>query len=185
MKRNPLKILFIYNGIFVFAGNLIGPLYALYLERFPSSGILTISASWAVFLVSTTLFMYIISKVGDRVKEKEYLLIAGYLVRAIAWFLFILISKIEILIALQILLGLGEALGTPAFDAIFATHLKEGSYMSTYSNWKLITNFVLALGTLLGGFIVSVWGFNPLFLIMSFLAFLSFFGILLKPRNLL
>ena len=72
--RNPaLKTLYIYNGIFVFAGSLLGPLYAVYVGLIDSA-ILAVSVSWAVFLMATLVFTAVISRVGDRVKEKEYLL---------------------------------------------------------------------------------------------------------------
>lgn len=184
MNNQALKILFIYNGVFVLAGSLLGPLYAVYVEKF-QAGIMPISISWSAFLISTTIFTFIISKVGDRIKEKEYLLLAGYFVRAMTWFLFIFVGDIMFLIILQICLGLGEALGTPAFDVIFAGHLDDGKHIADYSNWKLISNSMLALGTLTGGIIVSGFGFTPLFLLMSLLAVISFIGVILKPRYLL
>jgi MFS family permease len=184
MKNKALKILYFYNGIFVLAGSLLGPLYAIYVERF-QGGILPVSISWSAFLLSTTFFIFLLSKYGDGVKEQEYLLMAGYLVRALVWLMYIFIGNITTLVIMQIFLGLGEALGSPSFDAIFAEHLDRGRHIKEYSDWKLISNIVLAMGTLAGGFIVSKFGFIPLFIIMSGLAFISFFGILLKPRKLL
>lgn len=184
MNNQALKILFIYNGVFVLAGSLLGPLYAIYVEKF-QAGILPVSISWSAFLISTTVFTFILSKIGDRVKEKEYLLLAGYFVRALAWFLFIFVGDIVFLIILQICLGLGEALGTPAFEVIFAEHLEEGKHIAEYSDWKLISNIMLALGTLIGGVVVSKFGFTLLFLLMSSLAIISFIGVILKPRHLL
>lgn len=184
MNNKALKVLFFYNGIFVLAGSLLGPLYAVYVQKF-QSGVLAISVSWSAFIISATFFIYLLSKIGDRFKEKEYFLLAGYLIRALAWFLFIFIGNIWSLVILQIFLGLGEALGTPTFEAIFAEHLDQGKFLAEYSNWKLITNIVLAIGTLAGGIIVAKFGFTPLFLAMSALSAVSFIGVLLKPRNLL
>lgn len=184
MKNSALKVLYLYNGIFCLAGSLLGPLYAVFVEKF-HGGVLAISASWAAFIISATFFIYLLSKVGDRFKEKEYLLLAGFLVRAIVWFLFIFIGNIWSLVVLQIFLGLGEALGSPAFDAIFAEHLDKGQFIKEYANWKLVMNIALAAGTLTGGVIVAKFGFVPLFLTMSALSIVSFIGVLLKPRKLL
>lgn len=179
-----LKALFLANGVFVFAGNLLGPLYAVFVEGL-DKGVMSISASWAAFLVSATLFTYVSSLFGDKVKHKEYLLMSGYLIRAAVWGLFITIHTIGALVALQIILGLGEALGTPAFDVIFAEHLDRGHHIADFSRWKIINNLVSAAGTLLGGFIASNYGFSPLFAIMSAGAFISFIFVLTKPRSLL
>jgi len=184
MHNKALKTLFIFNGLFVFAGSLLGPLYAIYVENI-SKGIFPITLSWAVFLFSTTIFTLVVAKIGDRIKEKEYLLLVGYGIRAIIWFSYIFIQDFYILLIAQFLLGIGEATGTPAYDALFAEHLDGGKHIYEYSEWKIVSNIVLALGTLLGGFIVEKYGFNPLFVFMSILATLSFIGVYLKPRKLL
>lgn len=184
MKNKALKNLFIYNGIFVFAGSLLGPLYAVFVETIDTN-IISVSLSWSAFLISTTLFMILVRKYGDFFKEKEYLLMAGYLVRAIVWFLFPSLSTIFGLIVLQALLGLGEALGTPAYDAIFAEHLDKNRHVQNYTDWKLVSNIVGAIAVVLGGAFVKGFGFSALFYSMGTLALVSFFGVLLKPRKLL
>jgi MFS family permease len=184
MKNKSLKILFIYNGIFVFAANLLGPLYAVYVGMLDNN-IFSISATWAVGLLATSIFTFAISKKGDLLKEKEYLLLAGFLIRAIAWFLYIGIGNIFQLALLQILLGLGEAAGSPAFNAIFAEHLDSGKQIREYSNWMIFSNILTAAGTVAGGFVASVFGFHWLFAGMGVLALVSFFGILIQPRKLL
>lgn len=184
MKNNALKTLFIYNGIFVFAGSLLGPLYAVFVETIDTN-IISVSLSWSAFLISTTLFMLLVRKYGDFIKEKEHLLMAGYFVRAIVWFLFPSLSTVIGLIALQALLGLGEALGTPAYDAIFAEHLDKNRHIQNYTDWKLVSNVVGAIAVILGGIFVSELGFSALFYSMGVLALVSLFGVWLKPRSLL
>jgi MFS family permease len=179
-----LKALYLFNGIFVLAGSLLGPLYAIFVNQV-TGGILKVSFSWSVYLFSSTIFMFAMSKFGDRVKEKEYLLMAGFLVRGLCWFSFIFVDSYISLIVIQFVLGIGEALGTPSFDAIFAEHLKNGKHIHEYSDWKAISNLALVIGTLLGGFIVQSFGFDLLFALMSILASIAFLGILVKPRRLL
>lgn len=174
----------IFNGVFVFASSLLGPLYALYIGIFDKN-ILSVSVTWATFLISTFLFTLIIARVGDRVEEKEYLLVAGFLIRAIAWFMFIFAGTVFHFIVLQALLGLGEALGSPAFNAIFAEHLDGGKYIQEYSTWQLTVTGTTAIGTIIGGLVVTTLGFSWLFAIMSGLAALSFLGVFIQPRKLL
>ena len=50
-----------------------------------------------------------------------------------------------------------------------------------YSDWKVVANGVLVIGTLLGGFIVAEFGFSTVFYMMAVLAFVSFLGLLLNP----
>lgn len=185
MRNNKaLKTLFLYNSIFVFAGNLLGPLYAVYIQKFDIN-VFSISIIWAIFILFTTVFTFLFSKIGDRVKEKEYFLMAGFLVRSLAWILYIFANSISFIIVIQIILALGEALGSPSFDAILSEHIDKGFCMSEYSTWKIISNFSIALATVVGGYVVFKLGFPILFLSMSLLALFCFFGILTKPRNLL
>ena len=179
-----LKILFLSNSLFVFASSLLGPLYALYVEGIDGK-ILSVSFSWFAFIVSSLFFTYLVGRYGDKIKEKEYLLLAGYLLRACVWIFFIFVTNISSLIILQIILGIGDALGSPAFESIFATHLDREQSISNYSTWKLFERVAIAAATLLGGFIVSLFGFSPLFIIMSLLALISFSIVLFQPRKLL
>jgi len=179
-----LKVLYLYNGIFVFAAHLLGPLYAVYVREIEGD-VLSVSISWAAFLFSTVIFTFLISRFGDKVKEKEYLLIAGYVVRSVVWLSYTFVSDLNFLIFLQILLGAGEALGTPSFDAIFAEHLDKGKHIADYANWKVVSNLACGIAVVIGGFVVKYYGFNILFFSMFILAVFSAIGILLKPRELL
>jgi MFS family permease len=184
VNNKALHTIFLFNGLFVLAGSLLGPLYAIYVEQVVG-GIYSVTLSWATFLLSTTIFTMFLQRVGDRVTEKRYLLASGYLVRGICWILYIFTKDYYMLIAVQFLLGIGEAAGSPAFEAIFAEHLDKGKHIREYSEWKVISNITLAAGTLLGGFVVSEFGFTPLFIFMAGLAIISFIGIIIKPKKLL
>ncbi len=184
MKNPALRTLFIYNGIFAMAAAMLGPLYAIYVEKFVD-GVGAISMSWAVFLITTSVFTYLVSAKGDNVEEREYLLLAGYIVRIISWISLIFVHDLWTLIMVQILLGIGESLGTPSFNALVAEHLDKNKFVKQYSAWSLISNLTAACGILIGGFIVGSYGFQALFLLMAGIAMISFFGVLVKPRSLL
>ena len=83
------------------------------------------------------------------------------------------------------LLGFGEALGNPSFDAIFAKHLDKGVQVKEYSKWKILEKISGASGVLLGGLIVSNFGFTPIFILMSILGTTSAIVIFIQPRNFL
>lgn len=163
--------------MFVFASNMLGPLYALYVSDIDSR-VLSVSLSWSAFLFSTVLFTLLISEVGDKVEHKYYMLVAGFFIRALVWFSYIFIHSIGLLIVVQILLGLGEALGTPSFDAIFAEHLDSGKHIADYAQWKIISSLGGAVAIFLGGLLVDAFGFDYLFFIMSLLAAIAGLGVL-------
>ena len=183
MLNKSLRSLFFYNGIFVVAASMLGPLYAVYVLKFVD-GIAAISVSSAAFLLSTSFFTLLVAKKGDAIKEQEHLLTAGYFLRIVSWIAMIFTHSLWMLIGIQILLGLGESLGSPAFNAIFAKHLEKGQAIREYSDWSLIANLSGAVGVLAGGAIVSFYGFPALFFLMALLSCIPFFGVLMQPRKL-
>ncbi len=169
-------MLWLYNGVFVFAGGLFGPLYAVYVQGITVNPFI-ISISWAMFLLSSTLGMFVLARVANRFNHSENLLMAGFLTRALVWLLYIFVADIYTLILLQFLLGISEALGNPAFNSLAAEHLDKGRHIEEYSDMNIIFNLAGALATVVGGAIVAAFGFTTLFLLMAALALISFLGI--------
>ncbi len=179
-----LKLLLAINSIFVLAGNLLGPLYAVYIEGLGGS-IAVVSGTWSVMLLTTTLVNFAMIRYGDKVREHEYFLITGFILRAITWTGFIFASNIAGIIMLQIILGLGEAVGSTGFDAIMAEHLDKSSHIRDYAVWKTISNLLAALATMIGGFVVTWYGFSPMFTFMSVVAVGCAIFTYLLPRRAL
>lgn len=185
MKLNKaLKVLFVSNAVFIFAGTLLGPLYAVYVQKL-GGGVLAISTSWAVFLVASTVFTILVSKLASGIKEMRTLFAIGFLVRALAWFAYIFVGSITGLLLIQALLGLGEALGTPSFGVLLNKHLDKKVALAELSEWQIMSNLVVAGATLVGGWLVSMSGFNYLFGVMAGFAVLSFLLIWLTPKEVL
>ncbi len=143
------------------------------------------SVSTAVFYVASTLFLLFVARWGDKVREKELLLAASYVIRGLAFLGYIFVESALSLILLQIVFGLGEALGTPIFGALFARHTNKKEEVMEYSDWTLIANLMMALGTIVGGFMVSTLGFTFLFVTIAILCFVSAGWILFTPREVL
>lgn len=179
-----LKILLGVNSIFVLAGNLLGPLYAVFIEGLGGS-IAVVSGTWSVMLLTITIVNFVLIRYGDRVREHEYFLIAGFVLRGVAWIGFVFAHNLSVLIILQIIIGLGEAVGSTGFDAIMAEHLDKASHIRDYAVWKTISNLLAAFATLLGGAVVTLYGFIPMFYFMGVVALSCGFFTYLLPRRAL
>ena len=181
MVNKTLRSLFIVNGIFVLGANLFGPLYGLFVERI-GGGILHVSFAWALLMASTTVTYFCLSRFPKAVIKPSTLLSLGFLIRALSWLLYSLTTSLYLFFFIQILIGIGEAIGTLGFDVAFAEHLDRRKHVFDYAEWKLVENIILVIATLSGGIIVRFYGFPLLFIIMSGIGILSF-GILIirKP----
>lgn len=185
MRNNlALKVLFVSNSLYVFAALLLGPLYAVYVQRI-GGGVLLVSVSTAVFYVSTTLFLLFVARWGDMVKEMELMLAVSYIIRGLGFLSYIFIDSALLLILSQVVFGLAESLGTPTFGALFAKHIDKKEEVMEFSDWAMVSNLVMALGTIIGGFIASSLGFNFLFVTIAILCFVSAGWILFTPRQVL
>lgn len=180
MKNKFLKTLFVSNGLFVFASSLLVPIFAIFTKNF-NTNLVFIGSTVSISLLSSTFFLLGARSLGDKIQNKSTLIIVSFLIRACVWVSYIFVGNIFQILLLQVLLGLGEALGSPSFDVLVAEHLDEGKHVKDYATWKLIVNFAAALGAILGSVIVSLTNFDVLFALMALLALCSavlfYFGI--------
>lgn len=172
MRNQILKLLLLSNVIFVLAGSFLGPLFTVFVQHF-TTDVVIISFTWALFIGSTSLFMLLLYRVGDQFNKLQ-LVQLGFLIRAIAWICYIFAGNIWAVLAIQILLGMGEACGTPAFSALFSEHLDKNHHVADFSEEWIAYNLVGAGAALVGGFLVHSFGFPTLFVIMSTLALTSY-----------
>jgi MFS family permease len=179
-----LRLLLSINSVFVLAANLLGPLYAVYIERLGGS-VAVVSGTWSVMLLTTTLVNFSLIRFGDRVRQHEYFLIAGFIFRAFAWIGFAHAQNIAMIIFLQVIIGIGEALGSTGFDSIMAEHLDKSNHIRDYAVWKTVSNILAAIATFAGGLIVTIYGFSPMFYFMGVVAILCAIFTYSLPRRAL
>lgn len=179
-----LKILLVMDGIVLFAGAMLGPIYALFVEKV-GGDILFASGAFSVYALVSALAIFIISKFEDKIKELELMVSFGYFVMALGFLSYIFVKIPLHLFMAQAIIGLGEAFYKPAFDGVYSNHLNKNKRASQWGKWEAIYYLAVALGALLGGFIAKFLGFNALFVIMSLLCFLSSVYIYFLPRRVL
>jgi MFS family permease len=179
-----LRIIILANTIFCFAGALFAPLYAIFVQQI-TSNIIHIGASLSVFCFTTALLTFILCRVGDRLKEKEFLLIVGFLIRAVAWIYYIFIRSVWQIYLIHLILAFGEAFGSPAFTALFSSHLDKGRHFKDWGYWISISLIISGIASFLGSVLVKNYGFKPLFAFMALLAIVSSLVIYLQPRKII
>jgi len=110
----------------------------------------------------------------------------GYSLIGLGFLLFQFVDSVFSLFLIQILIGMGEAIYSPAFDKLYSQHLDQGKFGTEWGTWESMYYFTTAFGALLGGLLVTQFGFSALFLIMAFLSFSSgAYLYLLSPQRVL
>lgn len=179
-----LRIMLITNGLILIAGAMLGPIYALYVEKV-GGDLLDASLAGSVFALVAGITVLLCGRYSDRIKQKRLIVSLGYGIMGIGFLLYTLVDSIIFLLLVQMVIGLGEALYNPPFDAIYSEHLDGGQFGTEWGAWEAMKYFSTALGAILGGVIVTKFGFNPLFVIMALLCFTSAFYIYFVPRKVL
>jgi MFS family permease len=164
MKRES-RILLSASIICNFAFGLFGPLYAIFAERV-GGDILSVSGAWAVFALVNGTLTIAFGRMGDRRLNKRLMVFAGYCILAFGSLGYFFVETAVALFMVQAILGLGNAIIEPAWDALYSMFLERGRESFQWSLWSGGTNIVLAAAAVCGGIIVTLYDFKALFLLM-------------------
>lgn len=179
-----LRILLATNGVILVAGAMLGPIYALHIERI-GGDVLDASVSVALFALTAAIMTIVSGRLTDTWKEKELIVVAGYLVLCVGFLLYLFADSVLALFGIQIVLGIGEALYSPAFDSLFSDHSPAKQSGRSWSMWEAMNYLSVALGAFIGGVIATTLGFPVLFVAISMMCLASALYIFWLPRRVL
>jgi predicted MFS family arabinose efflux permease len=182
--KTSFKILLFADAVTLFAGALLGPIYAIFVEKI-GGDILDASGAFAVFSLVSGAAIFLISRFEDKVKEQELLIVAGYLIIALGYFGYLMVQNPFHLFIVQAVIGLGMALELPAIDATYARHMDHQRAAYNWGAWEGMNRFTMGGGALLGGLVVTAFGFHTLFILMGTCCLGSAIVIFFLPRKLL
>lgn len=182
--NTPLRILLITNSLVLLAGGMIGPIYALFVEDI-GGDLLDASFAGAAFALAAGITTFISGKYTDRHDHKEMIVVLGYIVMGAGFFLYTMVNSMFMLLIVQVIIGFGEAIYLPAFDAVYSKHLDHNKEGQQWGAWESMYYFATAIGAAAGGYIVVYSGFNPMFVLMALLCFSSALYIFRLPKKAL
>ncbi len=164
------RVLLWSSNLWALGEGLFGPLFAVFAQRI-GGNILDITWAWAIYLGMTGVLTIVSGRVSDRIWEwcgRERLLVAGYALNALCTFGYLLVDRPMHLFLVQAGLGVALALSNPTWSALYARY-SPGEKEAGFA-WGLVAggrNLILAVAIVLGGYIVSNYSFNALFIAMG------------------
>lgn len=179
-----LRILLITNAMILISAAMIAPIYALFVEKI-GGDLLDASFAGGAMALAAGCTVLVSGRISDRVKRPEIIVSLGYIAMGVGFLLYTVVDSIWFLLCIQVLIGFGEALYSPPFDALYSRHLTVKKAGREWGAWESMNYFSIAIGAVLGGFIVTQFGFIMLFMIMAGMCFLSGFYIYFLPRHTL
>ena len=179
-----LRILLWTNALILMAGAMLGPIYALFVEKI-GGDLMNASIAWGAFAIAAGVTTFISGHYSDKVRENELLVVAGYVIMGIGFLLYTTVNSIAMLYAVEVVLGIGEAIYSPPLDSVYSKHLDSRRSGKQWGTWESMYYFVSTGGALIGGYVVTKLGFNTLFIVMAVLCFSSALYIYRLPRKVL
>jgi DHA2 family multidrug resistance protein-like MFS transporter len=179
-----LKILIIANTTMVFIIGMLAPFYAVFVQEI-GGNIAFAGLSWAIFSIVAGVLTLLFGNWQLRIKEQELLLALGYLIRGIVFLSYAFMGSMTQLIFTQILWGIGVALGTPAFDAIYSSHTDKEESIVQWGQWEGIAAIATGLAAIIGGILIQSIGYSLVFIGMSIMSILLGIYIWRLPREAL
>lgn len=160
------RILLTGANIWYFGEGMMGPLFAVFAEKV-GGDILDITWAWATYLVMTGLLYILVGRLLNNKPYQAKAMILGYSLNALFTFGYLFVQSPLQLFLVQAGLGMAEAIGTPAWDALYAkSHSEE---MDSYA-WGLSTGqsqIVTGIAFGIGGLITHFISFEILFITMG------------------
>ena len=183
-----IKILISADLMFNAASGFINPVFAIFLVRSIEGG--------SAQLAGTAVAIYWITKSTLRIpvayfldkKQGEhddfYSMIIGFIVFAMAHFLYLLAEIPAHIYVIQFLMGLGGAFAFTPWYGFFTRHIDLSHESFEWSISVSVVGFGLAAAGFLSGLIVDRLGFTPLFIISGIIALLGVALLSLIGKNI-
>jgi len=178
VMNKTISRLLIVDSFIMTAFGLLGPIYAIFVEKI-GGNILDTGIAFAIYSITLGVFSYFIGKLGDRIKKDYHLLCIGLVITTAGFCGYLLVQNPMELMIVQFILGIGHAVYNPIFDSVFSAHLDTNKKSSEWADWESLNFIVTGVMSVLGAWLVFTFGFKTLFILM-FLS--SLFGLVLLKK---
>lgn len=173
------KLLLLTDAFFLLSGGLLGPIYALYVQKI-GGDLLDASSTFAIFMMTAGIVVFLLGMWEDKAKHQKKFVIAGYGIAMIGSLGYLFVTSTVGLFVVQAVLGFAVALKNPAYDALFSGSPKHLTL--AWGEWEAINYFALGIGAFAGGVIATQFGFQVLLICLFTLSVFAFLASLLLLR---
>ena len=167
-----LKLFLVVDGIYALAFGMLGPIYAVFVQRI-GGGILEAGTAWAIFMIVSGIGMLFMGKLQDKLSKDKHVLVAGYALRSLGFLGYYFVSNVPQMFMLQIFLGLSVVVISPATYSFYGNYVDKKKLAFQWTAWESTWFILQGIAALIGSFLASLFGFKTLFLVMFVLSLFS------------
>ena len=170
-KQKILKRLVLADIVIVGSYQLFSPFYALFAEQLGAS-IKQTGLIWAVSSLTTAFALLFFGKLENNFNKKK-IVVYGFFAYSLGAFAFLLVNNLAMLIAVLMFNSLVSGFTLPAYKTIFTKLQDHGKETEEWS-WLDAGNMIaMSIGAAIGGFVLSTFGFNGIFILIGTLQALA------------
>lgn len=163
MQNQTIRTLLTAGSIWSFGAGLFFPIFAIFSSNV-GGDITDAGIAAAIFILVTSALEYPIGKLLDKYHEKNFIVI-DYFLEAAVFIGYIFVQNVIQLFVLQVVLGIANAIGDPAWESLYGRSAANSKSGSLWANSHLFIGIFNAVGILLGTYLVSIYGFSAAFLL--------------------
>lgn len=172
MNYKIIKVLLMAEGFYLFAGGLIGPIWAIYVAQI-GGDILDASGAFGIFMLTAALTTYLIGRFEDHERHRTKFVVLGYFLGIIGFTGYLFVKNSTQLFIVQGILGLTVAVKDPAYDGLFSKFAKKHLTLA-WGEWEAMDYVSAGIASIVGGLIANFYGFKSLLVCMLFASIAGF-----------
>jgi len=171
MKLSNLALFTLASSIASFAAGLFGPFYVVYIQQVGGS-IENLGVAFGLLLIAQSIMSYFCGKYSDKFGRKLFLIGSGYITSAII-LAYTLIRTIMELYTLQIIFGIMNAIDHTVSTVFLGDVTQKRRRGIQIGKYNAIIGVFSAFAIIIGGMLISKFGFRIIFYAVSSLFFIS------------
>ena len=181
--RREIAVLAFAAILSYFAEALYAPIYAVYVEGIGGS-VLDAGLTWGIYMTVLGSLVLILGRYIDKLKRHAWILYFGHIVAGFLSFGYLFIQDVLQLAVLQFLMGLVWAAVNPVWDAYYSLFLDRTRAASEWGLFEGGSRLATGLGSLIGGVVVTFFGFASVFVLAGVLNLLAGIALFLERDRL-
>lgn len=174
-----IQILLISHALFWMAANLLIPFLSIFfISELNGVTVTEIGISSLIFFLAFGLLEPVIGFFADHIegmKDEVFFLIFGYFARGVLFLMFAFATNVWHLYMFQFFLGVFRAIAGPADKVLYAKYLQNRQTATLWGVDESLTNISAALGSGVGGYFITLYGFRQMLIVTGILTIIAAF----------
>jgi MFS family permease len=169
MKR--ILLLISWGALFTFAVEMMAPIYAIFIKDIGQS-ILSVGVAYAIYTIVFSTLQPFMGKLADKYGRIKFSILAN-LINSSELFGYIFITNIFHVYFLQVILGIGSSIASPAQQAMIADVTSKKKRGEQFGYIYMSMGYAGAIAAVVAGIVADVLSFKIVFLIGGLFALFS------------